>query len=424
MVKIVVLEGNYGRVVVRNTTSIRPELVSDVLAGLNAGDPIQQQPLETRLLELSDLPGVQIQSKLQPGAAWGTSDLWLDVTPAAAVSGSVDADNAGSRYTGIDRLGGTLNVNNPTGSADQVSLRALSSGAGLNYFRGAYLRPIGSWRMGLAYSELRYALGQEFASLQAHGSARMVSLWGTHAMVRSLAYNQYLSLALDHKLLSDHQDQVALDTDKAVDVLTLTLHGDQRDPWAGGGLTRFSVGAAWGAVNIQTPDVWRTDASTAHTQGNFNKLNVSVSRQQALTSTVSLLGSASGQTASKNLNASEKMQLGGMYGVRAYPEGEAYADMGYFLSLELRKRLRSAPTQASVVHLIAFVDAGQVKLNRHPWSEGNNQRQLSGMGVGVNWDASNDLVVKAFYAVKLGTDPAQSAPDRSGRFWVQTVKFF
>lgn len=423
-VKIIILEGSYGQVVLRNTAPMDDAVLADVLLGLSRGAPILQQPLENRLLLLSDVPGVQVQSRLLPGATLGTSDLWVDVAPTAPVSGSIDFDNAGNRYTGTYRLGGTLNVNNPTGAGDQISLRALTSGVGLNYFRGAYLRPVAGWRMGVAYSDLRYALGQEFESLQAHGSARMVSLWGTYAMVRSRAYNQYVSLGLDHKLLSDHQDSVGSNTKKSVDVWTATLHGDQRDVWGGGGLTRYSVGASLGALDIRTPEALSTDDTTARTQGAFKKLSFSLTRLQALTSTLSLVASASGQLASKNLNTSEKMELGGMYGVRAYPEGEAYADQGYLLSLELRKRARTAPTPSSVLHWIGFIDAGQVNLNHQPWSDGRNQRQLSGIGVGVNWDKANDYLVKAFYAVKLGSETAQSAPDRSGRFWIQTVKFF
>jgi hypothetical protein len=32
--------------------------------------------------------------------------------------------------------------------------------------------------------------------------------------------------------------------------------------------------------------------------------------------------------------------------------------------------------------------------------------------------------VKAFYARKLGSEDARSAPDKAGRFWVQAVKYF
>jgi hemolysin activation/secretion protein len=122
---------------------------------------------------------------------------------------------------------------------------------------------------------------------------------------------------------------------------------------------------------------------------------------------------------------SEKMELGGMYGVRAYPEGEAYADQGYVASLEARYQLpkfsESLPGQ---FQLIGFVDVGTVYSNRNPWSVSDNRRTLSGAGVGFNWSDTNNFMVRAYYAVKLGDEVALSAPDRSGRFWIQAVKYF
>jgi hemolysin activation/secretion protein len=128
--------------------------------------------------------------------------------------------------------------------------------------------------------------------------------------------------------------------------------------------------------------------------------------------------------ASKNLDVSEKMELGGMYGVRAYPEGEAYADTGYLLTLEARMGLPQFSGQYGQVQLIGFVDTGAVTLNKSPWLAGTNERVLSAVGVGVNWSEANNFMVRAYYAVKLGNEAATSAPDASGRFWIQAVKYF
>jgi len=49
---------------------------------------------------------------------------------------------------------------------------------------------------------------------------------------------------------------------------------------------------------------------------------------------------------------------------------------------------------------------------------------LSGAGIGVNWADPGNFLVRAFYAHKLGDAVATSSPDRSGRFWVQVVKYF
>ena len=163
------------------------------------------------------------------------------------------------------------------------------------------------------------------------------------------------------------------------------------------------------------------DADSARFNGSFTKLGLHAMRLQRVTDAVSVYAAVNGQLASKNLDVSEKMELGGMYGVRAYPEGEAYADQGYVLNLEARLE---APARSGQLQLIAFADHGAVSINRDPWSAGPNRRTLSAAGVGVNWSREDDFMLKAYYAHKLGNEAATSAPDASGRFWVQAVKYF
>jgi hemolysin activation/secretion protein len=121
------------------------------------------------------------------------------------------------------------------------------------------------------------------------------------------------------------------------------VYGDQRDVIGGGGLSTYSLAWSMGKLDIQTPAARAIDDTTASSNGQYNKLAFAVSRLQQATQTLSFLASLSGQVASKNLDVSEKMALGGMYGVRAYPEGEAYADQGYLLTLEARQLLRLPP---------------------------------------------------------------------------------
>jgi hypothetical protein len=37
---------------------------------------------------------------------------------------------------------------------------------------------------------------------------------------------------------------------------------------------------------------------------------------------------------------------------------------------------------------------------------------------------ANNFVLKTYYAHKIGTEAATSAPDASDRFWMQAVKYF
>ena len=424
VVTIAVLEGRYGEIKLNNTSTLDTQVPRYMLVGLNSGDVIATTPLEDRLLLLSDVPGVQVRSTLVPGASVGLSDLIVEVKPGALISGSIDADNAGNRYTGEERVGATINLNNPTGGGDLATLRAITSGSGLKYARAAYQRPVGLGRVGIAYSDLSYKLGEEFKALDANGHVRITTLFGSYPLIRSRNRNLNVGLTLDSKVFQDRLDAIPSVTDKRAQVATASIYGNSRDLLGAGGLNTYSLAWSTGKLDIQTEAARGFDAETANSNGHYNKLAFAMSRLQQATESISLYGSLSGQLASKNLDSSEKMELGGMYGVRAYPAGEAYADEGYLLTLEARKQLTLPQSVLGRVQLIAFVDAGAVKLSHSPWADGTQKRHLSGAGLGVHWTYANDYSLKAFYARKLGSENALSGPDKSGRFWVQAVKYF
>jgi hemolysin activation/secretion protein len=425
-VTIAVIEGQYGKVAVRNQSGLSDGLIQSQLDGLNSGDTVAIAPLESRLLLLSDIPGVKVSSTLAPGASVGASDLIVDVVPGQRVTGSIDADNAGNRYTGEYRLGATVNLNNAAGLGDVASLRLLTSGSGLNYARASYQLQVGKATVGAAYSWLDYELGREFKYAQATGTAKVASVYGSYPLIRSRNSNLYAGLAFDAKTFEDKRplNTDAPVEDKKAQVLMASLRGDHRDNLGGGGAMAYSLTWSTGNIDIQTPVIRALDAASAQSNGHFNKLAFSAMRLQNVTDTVSLYAGINGQLASKNLDASEKMELGGMYGVRAYPTGEAYADEGVVLTLEARMRLPTPYQFPGQLQLIGFVDTGSVTINKNPWSTGDNRRTLSGAGVGLNWSETNNFLVRAFYARKLGNDAATSAPDKSGRFWIQAVKYF
>ena len=424
-VTIIVIEGRYGKVTLHNEANLSDYVANKLLGGLKSGDLIATAPLERRLLLLSDLPGVEVKSTLVPGASVGASDLIVDLAPGPRITGSVDADNAGNRYTGEYRLGTTVNFNEPLGYGDVITLRALTSGFGLFYVRASYEIQLGEARTGVAYSFLEYRLIKEFETLHANGTAHIVSIYGNYPLIRSRNNNLYAGVALNAKEFQDRVDTTSTVTDKDVQVLMPGLYGDHRDNFFGGGLDSFSLTWAIGNLDIKTDEARSSDDATAQSNGLYNKLAFSAMRLQNITESLSLFASINGQFAFKNLDVSEKMELGGMYAVRAYPEGEAYADEGYVLTAEARMKLpkffERIPGQ---MQLIGFVDTGTVNVNKNPWTDEPNSRTLSGAGVGFNWMDYNNFSVRAYYAFKLGDEVATSAPDSSGRFWIQLVKYF
>jgi hemolysin activation/secretion protein len=426
-VTITVLEGRYGKITLRNQTNLSDSLANSLLAGLNSGDIIAIAPLEHRLLLLSDLPGVTVRSSLVPGAAVGTSDLLVDVTPGQRVTGSVEADNHGNRYTGEYRVGGTVNLNNLLGQGDVASFRLLTSGRGLVYGRASYEAQFGKARVGVGYSALEYRLGKEFESLQAHGKAQIGSIWGSYPLIRSRNTNLYALVGFDARTYEDRVDSTVPPTvtDKRAHVWMGSLYGNHRDRLGAGGVSTFGLTYSAGDLDIRTPAALAVDAATARSNGNYGKLAYNAARLQNITDNFALYAGIYGQFASKNLDISEKMGLGGPYAVRAYPVGEAYGDEAHVVHLEARLRLpRFSESLPGQFHLIGFVDAGTVTINKNPWAAGDNRRTLSGTGVGLTWSAPNNFIVNAYYAWKLGNEPATSAPDRNGRLWLQGVKFF
>lgn len=424
-VTINIVEGHYGRIILHNQANLSNDVASTLLDNLDNGEVIATAPLERSLLLLSALPGVEVKSTLFPGASAGISDLLVDLTPGPHVTGSVDVDNAGNRYTGEYRLGATVNFNEPLGYGDVATLRALTSGFGLFYLRGSYELQAGEARVGAVYSFLEYRLVKEFEPLHANGTAHIASLYGSYPLIRSRNNNLYAGLAVNVKSFEDRVDLTSTVTNKEAQVLIAGLYGDFSDHFGAGGLNSYSLTLTAGNLDIKTSAARTLDATTARSNGLYSKFGFSAMRLQNVTQSVSLYAAINGQFAFNNLDVSEKMELGGMYAVRAYPEGEAYADQGYVLTLEARKDLpKFIERLPGQVQLVGFIDTGFVRVNKDPWTDESNSRTLSGAGAGMTWMEENNFSLKTYYAFKLGNEAATSAPDESGRFWIQIVKYF
>jgi hemolysin activation/secretion protein len=421
-VTLAVVEGRYGKVDVRSPSGVANARATHLLKGLEGGDPVTRAPLERRLLLLSDIPGVRVKSTLAPGGAVGTADLIVDIDPAHRVTGSLEADNAGNRYTGAFRAGGSVNVNNPAGLGDLLSVRVLASEGGLAYGRAAYQLPAGAGAVGVAFTHLQYELGREFEGLDAQGGADIVSVFGSYPLIRSRDANLHALAAVDLKQLEDSIGVTSSVSEKQVGVATLGFSGDSRGT---GAWNEYSASLSRGALDIESPVERAADAQTARSDGDFTKLSGSIARLQSLGGPLSVFGQLRGQVAFDNLDTSEKIALGGAYGVRAYPEGEAYGDQGYVATLEARLLVgRWAPTLPGDLQLIGFVDAGEVDYAANPWSAGSNNAHRSGFGAGFAWAGPGDLIFKASYARKLGNADATSGPDEDGRAWLHLSKSF
>jgi len=376
--RIQVLEGTYGNIVAVGKEELLVGAQPFLNYGLSRGDSIFNAQLERTMLIMDDQPGMKIHPMIKPGANQGEADLTVEVERTANVSGEVGFDNTGARSTGENRVHGALFFNSPFRYGDKVSLNVTHTDEDMWLGSVDYEAPIGAsgLRGQIGYAHTTYVLGGQFASLNAQGTAKITTAKLTYPLVRSQATNVFLSAGVQHKQLHDEYRSTNLIRNKSANNVPIGLQFDKRDTLLGGGVTYGALTWLTGNIDLDA-DASVSDASTARTQGSFNKTNLDIARIQKAYGDLSLYGRYSGQWASKNLDASEKFNLGGFYGVRAYPLGEGVGDKGWFTQFELRLAM-------DAVTPFVFYDYGTSRTNAQPWDTNSGaSRTIAGGGVGV-----------------------------------------
>jgi hemolysin activation/secretion protein len=428
IVEITVAPGRYGGLDIRNHSRLSDKTAEEMLSNIKSGDYVKKGLLDRVLLLMSDTGGISIKATLAPGQANGTSDLIVEISDTNELTSEFSMDNYGNRYTGQDRRNLKLNYNNLSGKGDVLNLDGDNSGGGMNNFNLGYALPVGRQgaRVGVGYSQLHYTLGQDFEALDAHGTDKTTTLYGMYPLVRSRNYDLYSLIEYDHRKLQDRIDQYNSLTDKHADVWTFGLMGNSRDKFHGGGVNNFALNIISGRLTIDGgQDMYSIPAKTVdseglQTAGSYTKASLTFNRLQYINDRLNVYLGFTGQLASKNLDSSEKLFIGGANGVRAYPQGEAAGDQGYLLTGELRWSL---PTPS--LQLAAFVDGGSVKIDKNPiTSSGDNRRTLAGAGLGLILNSRKDYTVRVDYAWKISSSAATADIDKNGRWWVKGTQYF
>lgn len=413
--RIEIIEGRYGLVqaqVEGSTDATVATQAQPFLSSLKPGAVIASAALERTSLLLDDLPGIKTAPVIRPGAQTGSGDLMVQVRRDKRFTGDVGLDNVGSRFTGQTRARANLNLNSPFMLGDQIRINTLVSDGQLWLGSLGYSLPVGSsgLRGNVGYSHTSYVLAtKEFADLQNNGTAVVASAGLSYPLVRSQKTNLTLSGTYQAKDLQDNKSGARYSS-KSSQSVPIALQFDNRDSVGGGGITYGSLG--WTPGNLKM-DIALPAGDDNNTRGSYDKFNLDLVRLQSLPAGFSLMGRISHQSASKNLDSSEKMSLGGGGAVRAYPTGEASGDAGVLAQLELRY-------SAGVYAPYVFVDGGRIKTNAKPIDPtANNERNLSGAGVGVRYQRnawSGDATLA--WRNTGGAPQADTSSDPKPRVWV------
>lgn len=415
LLTIEVLEGRYGQVSVISEEEKLQRYAQRFLAGLVPDTVMESRALERATLILSDQPGIKVSPIIQPGSQTGSGDLMVDVQRDRLLSGSIGADNHGNRYTGKHKVKANLNLNSPFMLGDQFTLNVMASdyqdSSGLLFGGVGYNLPLNGdgLRANISYSHTYYQLGKDFKSIDADGVADTYLAGLSYPLMRSQKTNLNLSLSLQHKALNDDPGNQAARAKKNSVSVPLTLNFDTRDAFGGGAVTFGSI--SWTKGDLSLDNTLKA-GDVNNTRGAFDRFNLDLARLQSLPSNLNLYVRGSVQWANKNLDSSEGFGIGGIAGVRAYPTGEGYGNVGWVTQTELRYNW-SAYLSPYVFYDVGSSTANQTSVRDNP------VKDLSGSGLGlrVNYKGwSADLA--AAWRINGGRPADAKTPDETPRIWL------
>ena len=390
IVKLRVVEARMGKVRIDFPKGDLPRerIQAMARAHLPAGQPVNLQQVDRLLLLLDDMPGLAASASFAEGEEASSTDVLVILGKEKTVQANIMADNFGGVSTGQIRLSANLMLNNPMGLGEALQLQGMRS-QGTEYGRLAWTFPVGvqGSRAGLHASDLNYHLVGSFAPLQASGSAQSWGLDLSVPMVRQPDRNLSAQFTSDRKHFnnlsasSSGSDPVTV-SHYLLDVLRAGLVGNWLDQLFTPGKNTLSLQSSWGNVNLNQSPNAQADSLAANTAGYFYKLNANYNREQSLGGQTSWYLQAAAQWANRNLDTSEKLYLGGGYGVRAYPTSEAGGSVGTTLTTGVKQRLDIAYT------LNAFVDWGHILVHKKNLNAAGsaisslNSQSLQGVEIG------------------------------------------
>lgn len=394
------------------------------------GEVLNTKSLDRGIALANDVPGVNAQGSLRQGQQLGETELLLKLYAGRTYQAEITVDNGGSRATGLDRLTASLTLFNPSDIGDLLSMIHVRT-RGSDYSRLAYSVPIGldGWRIGANVSIMGYEVVVGEAGVKgAVGQAITQGLELLYPLVREDNKSTTVTINADQKFFNNRSSQGYTISKYESDVLSAQISGFMRDATPGGSTGTYSLQFSRGHIDLGGSTNQQTDLTGANTAGVFSKIKLNATWQQYLSTQTSAFVSYTAQLANKNLDSSEKMQLGGMTGVRAYPTGEGSGSDAQLLTLELRHSLENG------INMAAFYDWGQVWLQHktdYPGAPALNMYELRGFGASVGYTMNNGVNFKATWARRDGKNPnpTQTGMDQDGtrdrdRYWLQlTVPF-
>ncbi|WP_327632103.1 ShlB/FhaC/HecB family hemolysin secretion/activation protein [Paraburkholderia sp. MPAMCS5] len=277
------------------------------------------------------------------------------------------------------------------------------------------LTGLGASRAGIAYSHVDYKLGEAFAGLGT-GSANVVSIYGVSPVIRSGTVNLDLGASPNFKRSSDDKFDDILRTGERSVVASVRADGivpgqinERRN------VIQYGAVVSRGTSKQNEFDYSGSVPTLNGRRFDFYKAEPSLAYVQAITPTIRASVQMCGQWASRGLDSSERLGLGGPSAVRAYDQNAASVDDGIILSVAASKSLSSLPGASMQI----FYDDARGRTRGDGPIPGGSVR-LQGYGIGASYSGKR-VSAQLSYAMRAGHAPAHTARQQT---WVTVSTTF
>ena len=399
--------------------------LSYVTSAVPLGKVIRPGKLESAVLKLNDLAGVEVRAQLESGALPGTTDVVLDIRDGDRHNVVVDVSNYLNRFSGSLRTSAEFNASNFDGRGGRVWVRPSwwgnAQGTGTAPISAGVDIPIGSngLKASLNANYGTYRVLDELYEDDINGTTFASDISFTQPLWRRPDRSVFLSLSGGYYGFDDYIGDIEIDEKKA-GVGRLSVVGISRDQFMGIGINTLIAGVSVGSVDLSGNSNFQAfDDLTAQVQGEYAKFNWLYRREQQFDSRWGMRIMASGQFASENLDGFEQCGLGWPNGVRAYTPGEASSSHCVVGQLDVSYQLKSW------LKLVGFADAGwgQRWVNPFPGALSPNNYGLFGAGVGFDLPLSQNMLINVRVAFPIGENNLYGngldvdGYDPPGRIW-------
>ena len=410
---IKVIPGRYGDVKLDNKSRFKDAAADGFLAGLKKGEIIRTKDLETALYTISDFSGTRAVGTLSAGKSFGSSDVTVHIEDGKPNSTILYAENYGGESTGRYRYGAQHSMYNVDGMGAKVNVGALISNKSLHNYYVNYetLAGRGGTSLGIGYSRMDYEVGGPLKRLGAHGTADTISIYGSRPIYHTTDEKLAVTYGYDYRRLKDDLDAFGglADSEKHSHNVHAGVEGFWRDRKNGLSLS-YNFVLTVGNITADSEYAKRL-AELSDTDGSFTKAEAKVTAVQSLGKRADVMVKLSGQAASKHLDSSEQMYIGGANAVRAYPQGAGTGDSGLLGTVEFRYYTNVPGLVAST-----YFDAGRTSFD-------GETTTLKGWGLGLAYNAS-DWFARLDYARRIGLPYGENPNTDRGRFWFLAGKIW